>query len=35
MLADRGSYNERVIWRAREIAATIVLVENKGERMDE
>jgi len=35
LLADRGFYNERVIRRAREIAATVVPVQNKGERMRE
>jgi hypothetical protein len=33
LLADRGFYNERIIRRAREIAATIVPVQKKGERM--
>lgn len=35
LLADRGFYNERVIRRAREIAATVVPVQNKGERMED
>jgi len=33
LLADRGFYNERVIRRARDIAATVVHVPKKGERM--
>ena len=33
LLADRGFYNERIIRRARGIAATIVPVQKKGERM--
>jgi hypothetical protein len=33
LLADSGFYNERVIRRAREIAATVVHVRKKGERM--
>ena len=33
LLADSGFYNERVIRRAREIAATVVHVPKKGERM--
>jgi hypothetical protein len=35
LLADRGFYNERAIRRAREIAATVVPVQNKGDRMEE
>lgn len=35
LLADRGFYNERVIRRGREIAATVVPVQNKGDRMKE
>ncbi len=35
LLADSGFYNERVIRRAREIAATVVHVPKKGERMKE
>jgi IS4 transposase len=33
LLADSGFYNERVIRRARDIAATVVHVRKKGERM--
>jgi hypothetical protein len=33
LLADRGFYTERAIRRAREIAATVVPVQNEGERM--
>ncbi len=33
LLADSGFYNERVIRRSREIAATVVHVPKKGERM--
>ncbi len=33
LLADSGFYNERVIRRARDIAATVVHVPKKGERM--
>jgi hypothetical protein len=33
LLADSGFYNERVIRRARDIAATVVHVSKKGERM--
>jgi hypothetical protein len=35
LLADRGFYNERVLRRSREIATTVVPVQNKGERMEE
>jgi len=35
LLADRGFYNERVIRRAREIAATVVPVQNKGDRLQD
>jgi hypothetical protein len=33
LLVDSGFYNERVIRRARDIAATVVHVPNNGERM--
>ena len=33
LLADRGFYNERVIRRSQAIAATVVPVENKGDRL--
>jgi hypothetical protein len=35
LLADRGFYNERVIRRCWEIAATVIPVQNKGDRMAE
>ena len=35
LLADRGFYNERIIRRSREIAATVIPVKEKGDRMDE
>ncbi|EMA36001.1 transposase IS4 family protein [Halobiforma lacisalsi AJ5] len=35
LLADRGFYNERILRRSREIAATVVPVQNKGDRMQE
>jgi hypothetical protein len=35
LLADRGFYNERVIRRSREIAATVIPVKEKGDRMEE
>jgi hypothetical protein len=35
LLADSGFFNERVIRRAREIAATVVHVPKKGDRMKE
>ncbi|WP_130501847.1 ISH3 family transposase [Natrinema hispanicum] len=33
LLADRGFYNERILRRSREIAATVVPVQKKGKRM--
>ncbi len=35
LLADSGFYNERVIRRSREIAATVVPVAEKGDRLEE
>ena len=35
LLADRGFYNERILRRSQEIAATVVPVQKKGERMKE
>jgi hypothetical protein len=35
LLADSGFFNERVIRRSREIAATVVHVPKKGDRMKE
>ncbi len=35
LLADRGFYNERILRRSREIAATAVPVQKKGKRMKE
>jgi hypothetical protein len=35
LLADRGFYNERIIGRSREIAATVIPVTEKGDRMKE
>jgi len=35
LLADSGFYKERVIRRARDIAATVIHVPKKGERMQD
>jgi len=35
LLADRGFFNERILRRSREIAATVVPVQNKGDRLAE
>ena len=35
LLADRGFYNERVIRRARDLATTVIPVQEKGERMED
>ena len=35
LLADRGFYNEKIIRRSREIAATVIPVKNKGKRMED
>ncbi|GAB7020982.1 hypothetical protein JCM18750_38440 [Halostagnicola bangensis] len=35
LIADRGFYNERILRRSQEIAATVVPVQKNGDRMQE